>query len=66
MNIFEIRLHLEKAPGIAAATRSNWHAKADIVMGTVGGFLYIRMGGATGVLWGATFEDATADDWEPV
>ena len=64
MKFAKLKQHLESCPGVAGATRAAWEGKAFVAMGH-NGFLFLQID-MRSYLYAFGFEDAMADDWEPV
>lgn len=64
MKFTELIQHLECCPGAAGAMRKAWGRKTYIVF-THGGALAFAVG-ALRLPYALSFEDLTAEDWEPV
>jgi len=65
MTLIELKSHLQSCPGLAGATRASWKGSAYVTLGSKNGWMYLVVGDQP-ILFGVTFEDAMADDWEPV
>lgn len=64
MKFTDLIQHLESCPGLAGAARKAWGGKTYIVL-THSGHLAFAVG-AMRLQYAFSFEDVTADDWEPV
>lgn len=64
MKFTDLIHHLEDRPSLAGATRAAWGGKTCVTL-TNGGHLAFVVD-ARRLPYALSFEDLTADDWEPV
>lgn len=64
MKFTDLTQHLESCPGLAGAMRKSWAGKTYIVLLHNGNLVFVV--GSMRLQYAFSFDDVTADDWEPV